>query len=189
MALDKGVEVDSSTIYRWVIKFSPDLEKAVRKNKTAVGISWRMDETYIKVKGQWKYLYKAVDKEGQTVDYLLTAKRDKKAAKRLLKKAIKSNGLSEKINIDKSGANIAAINEYNEKEKTEIEIRQNKYLNNIIVQDHRSIKQICRATLGFQCFRTAMITLSGFECMKNLKKKQISVGGKSPAGHFYALMK
>ena len=80
MALDRGVEVDQSTIHSWVVKFSPDLEKSVRKNKSSVGSSWRMDETYIKVKGQWKYLYRAVDKKGQTVDYLLTAKRDKKAA-------------------------------------------------------------------------------------------------------------
>ena len=69
MALDRGVEVDQSTIHRWVVKFSPDLEKSVRKNKSSVGSSWRMDETYIKVKGQWKYLYRAVDKEGQTVYY------------------------------------------------------------------------------------------------------------------------
>ena len=87
LALDRGVEVDQSTIHCWVVKFSPDLEKSVRKNKPSVGKSWGMDETYIKVKGQWKYLYRAVDKEGQTVDYLLTAKRDKKAAKRFFKKA------------------------------------------------------------------------------------------------------
>ena len=148
MALDRGVEVDASTIYRWVIKFTSDLEKVVRKKKSSVGTSWRMDETYIKVKGQWKYFYRAVDKEGQTVDYLLTAKRDKKAAKRFLTKAIKSNGLPEKINIDKSGANTAAINDYNEKEKTKIKIRQNKYLNNIIEQDHRSIKQNIGKTKG-----------------------------------------
>ena len=189
MALDRGVVVDSSTICRWVIKFSPDLEKAVRKNKPSSGTSWRLDETYIKVKGQWKYLYRAVDKEGQTVDYLLTAKRDRKAAKRFLKKAIKSNGLPEKINIDRSGANTVAINDYNKEEKIKIEIRQNKYLNNIIEQDHRSIKQLCKATLGFQSFRTAQITLSGFECMKILDKKQIFSGGKSPARHFYTLIK
>ena len=189
MALDRGVEVDQSTIHRWVVKFSPDLEKSVRKNKSSVGSSWRMDETYIKVKGQWKYLYRAVDKEGQTVDYLLTAKRDKKAAKRFFKKAIKSNVIPEKINIDKSGSNAAAIKEYNKEEGTNIEIRQNKYLNNLVEQDHRSIKQLCRATLGFKSFRTAKITLSGFECMKILNKKQTFSGGKSPARHFCVLIK
>ena len=136
-----------------------------------------------------KYLYRAVDKEGQTVDYLLTAKRDKKAAKRFFKKAIKSNVIPEKINIDKSGSNAAAIKEYNKEEGTNIEIRQNKYLNNLVEQDHRSIKQLCRATLGFQSFRTAKITLSGFECMKILNKKQTFSGGKSPARHFCALIK
>ena len=143
MALDRGVEVDQSTIHRWVVKFSPDLEKSVRKNKSSVGSSWRMDETYIKVKGQWKYLYRAVDKKVQTVDYLLIAKRDKKASKRFFKKAIKSNVIPEKINIDKSGSNAAAIKEYNKEEGINIEICQNKYLNNLVEQDHRFIKQLC----------------------------------------------
>ncbi len=113
MAGERGVFVDHSTIYRWVIKFTPDVEKKVRRNARVSGKSWRLDETYIKVKGQWKYLYRAVDKEGSTVDYLLTSRRDRTAAKRFLVKAIKKNGLPTKVNIDKSGANTAAINDYN----------------------------------------------------------------------------
>ena len=128
MASERGVAVDHSTIYRWVIKFTPAVEKEVRRNARASGKSWRLDETYIKVKGQWKYLYRAVDKEGNTVDYLLTSRRDRTAAKRFLVKAIKKNGTPIKINIDKSGANTAAINDYNSEESTHIEIRQNKLL-------------------------------------------------------------
>ncbi len=104
MMLERGVEVDHSTINRWVLKYTPEIEKKFRKYKNPVGRSWRMDETYIKIKGQWKYLYRAIDKEGRTVDFLLTATRDLNAAKRFFNKAIKTNGTPAKINIDKSGA-------------------------------------------------------------------------------------
>jgi len=187
MAAERGLEVDHTTIYRWVIKFTPELEKAVRLLKRPVGKSWRLDETYIKVKGQWKYLYRAVDKEGNTVDYLLTAKRDRKAAKRFICKAIKSNVEPIKINIDKSGANTAGINDYNIDESTDIEIRQNKYLNNIIEQDHRPIKQLCRATLGFKKFRTAKITIGGFEVVRIIRKRQVRAEGKTSAEIFYSM--
>ena len=106
---ERGVEVDHSTINRWVIKYSPQLEEAFHRRKRAVWMSWRMDETYIKVKGEWKYLYRAVDKQGQTIDFLLTEHRDKEAALCFLKKAIRRNGLPEKISIDGSDANEAAI--------------------------------------------------------------------------------
>jgi transposase-like protein len=178
MAAERGLKVDHTTIYRWVIKFTPELEKAVRLLKRPAGKSWRLDETYIKVKGQWEFLYRAVDKEGNTVDYLLTAKRDRKAAKRFICKAIKSNVEPIKINIDKSGSNTAGINDYNSDEGTDIEIRQNKYLNNIIEQDHRPIKQLCIATLGFKKFRTAKITIGGFESMRIIRKRQVRAEGK-----------
>jgi len=110
------------------------------------------DETYIKVKGKWYYLYRAVDKEGNTIDFLLTEKRDKKAAKGFLIKAIAQNGLPEKITIDKSGANKVAIEEYNKENETIIEIRQIKYLNNIVEQDHRGIKRITKPMMGFKSF-------------------------------------
>src|SRR5262245_44628334 len=129
---ERGVEVDHSTINRWVIKYSPQLEEAFHRRKRPVWISWRMDETYIKVKGEWKYLYRAVDKYGQTIDFLLTEHRDKAAALRLLKQAICRNGLPETITIDGSDANEAAIKSYNEAHGTTIIIRQVKYLNNIV---------------------------------------------------------
>ncbi|HYX39706.1 MAG TPA: DDE-type integrase/transposase/recombinase [Oligoflexus sp.] len=124
---------------------------------------------------------------GNTVDYLLSAKRDRKAAKRFLSRAIRSNDEPVKINIDKSGANTAGINDYNDDEGTDIEIRQNKYLNNIIEQDHRPIKQLCRAALGFGRFRTAKITIGGFESMRIIRKRQLKAEGNTSAEIFYSL--
>lgn len=106
---ERGVSVDHSTINRWAIRFLPLIEKMAREHKRPVSGSWRMDETYIKVKGFWKYLYLAVDKHGKTVDFLLTAKRDKAAAKRFFDKAVGANGDPDKVAMDKSGANKAAI--------------------------------------------------------------------------------
>ena len=121
MMKERGVDVDHSTINRWVLKYTPEIEKKFRKHKNIVGRSWRMDETYIKIKGQWKYLYRAVDKAGNTVDFLLTAKRDRKSAKRFFKKAIGTNGTPRIINIDKSGANTAGIKDYNHDKGTNID--------------------------------------------------------------------
>ncbi len=121
---ERGVNIDHSTVQRWVIKYTGMLEDAFRKKKKTVGKSWRMDETYIKVNGKWCYLYRAVDKENNTIDFLLTRKRDKKAAKQFFIKAIENNGLPEKITIDKSGSNKTALKEYNAENNTAIEIRQ-----------------------------------------------------------------
>jgi transposase-like protein len=133
---ERGVSVDHATINRWVIKYSPQLEEAFHRRKQPVWVSWRLDETYIRVKGEWKYLYRAVDKTGQTIDFLLTAQRAEKAAKRFLTKAIRRHGVPAKITIDGSEANAAAIRSYNKEHGTTIVIRQVKYLNNIIEQDH-----------------------------------------------------
>ena len=114
--------MDHSSLNGWVLKFTPALDKTFRQRKRAVGTSWRLDEIYIRVKGPWKYLYRAVDKAGHTVDFLLTAKRDRKAALRFLRKAIDQSGLPEKITIDKSGANTAAIDDYNTGHETGIEL-------------------------------------------------------------------
>ena len=172
MMLERGVEVDHSTINRWVLKYTPEIEKKFRKYKNPVGRSWRMDETYIKIKGKWNYLYRAIDKEGRTVDFLLTAKRDRKAAKRFFKKAIKTNGTPEKINIDKSGANTAGIKDYNADKGTNIEIRQYKYLNNRVESDHRKVKHITKPMMGFQSFNSARKVLAGIEMVAMLRKGQ-----------------
>src|ERR1700732_4816084 len=105
MIAERGFEVDHSTVHRWVLKLVPLFEKKFRKHKRPVGKSWRMDETYIKIKGGWKYLYRAVDKEGQTVDFLLRAHRDQAAARRYFEKTIDQNGAPETVTVDKSGAN------------------------------------------------------------------------------------
>ncbi len=187
---ERGVNVDHSTINRWVVKYSPQLEEEFHRRKRPVWVSWRLDETYIRVKGAWVYLYRAVDKLGQTIDFLLTERRDQKAAKRFLTKAIGRNGTPEKINIDKSGANAAAIVSYNAEHNTTITIRKNKYLNNIVEQDHRGVKRVTRPMLGFKSFEAAQSTLTGIELMRMLRKGQLEgdeVEGLSAAEQFYAL--
>ena len=188
---ERGMEVDHSTINRWVIKYSPQLEEAFHRRKRPVWVSWRMDETYIKVKGEWRYLYRAVDKQGQTIDFLLTEHRDKEAALRFLKKAIRRHGVPEKITIDGSDANEAAIKRYNEEHGTSIIIRQVKYLNNMIEQDHRGVKRVTRPMLGFKSFEAAQDTLAGIELMRMIKKRQMVVAegdeGRTAAELFYSL--
>ena len=147
------MSVDHSTVHRWAIKLLPVLEKAFRSRKRSVGRSWRLDETSIRVKGEWKYLYRAVDKAGDTVDFLFRAKRDKAAARRYFERAIAKNGLPETVTIDKSGANLAGLNAINAERETPIKIRQSKYLNNVVEQDHRAIKRVVRPMLGFKRFR------------------------------------
>ncbi len=169
--------MDHSTVQRWVEYYGPRIEKAFRKTKKRVGRRWRLDETYIKINGEWTYLYRAVDKQGNTIDFLLTAKRDRKAARRFLNKAIRSNGKPSLINIDKSGANTAAIKQYNNDENKRVKIRQCKYLNNIVEQvvrhsDHRFIKRIIRPMLGFKSFWSARATLAGISLWRMLKKGQ-----------------
>jgi putative transposase len=127
---ERGVGVDHSTMNRWVITYSPPLEEAFHRRKRPVWVSWRMDETYIRVKGEWRYLSRAVDKHGQTMDFLLTEHRDQEAALRFLKQAMRRHGVPEKLTIDGSEANEAAIKHYNEAYGTAIESRQIKYLNN-----------------------------------------------------------
>ncbi|MEK4032298.1 IS6 family transposase [Methylocystis sp. IM3] len=188
MMEERGVEVDHSTLNRWVVKYAPELDRQFRSCKRPVGSSWRLDETYVKIKGTWEYLYRAVDKAGATVDFLLTAKRDRKAALRFLRRAIDQNGAPTKITIDKSGANTAAIESYNAEHKADIKIRRRKYLNNIVEQDHRAIKRVTRPSLGFKSFRSAAATLAGVELMHMIRKGQLQTTGYvRPAKQFYAL--
>ena len=127
-----GVSVDHSSINRWAIRFLPLIEKMARKYKRPIGGSWRMDETYIKVKGIWTYLYHAVDKQGKTVEFLLTTERDMVAAKRFFDKAMGANGDPDKVGMDKSGSNRAAMDAINAGRAVPILVRQVKYLNNIV---------------------------------------------------------
>jgi transposase-like protein len=192
MMAERGIVVDHSTLHRWVIRLVPLLDKVFRRHKRTVGRRWRMDETYIKVKGQWKYLYRAVDTSGQTIDFLLTAKRDAAAALRFFRKAIRHHGEPEVVTIDKSGANTAALATLNADKSDEeaITIRQSKYLNNLIEQDHRNIKRRSRPMLGFKSFRRAQTVLAGIELIHMIRKGQYQhpeSEGLSPAEQFYLL--
>ncbi|MBC3809714.1 IS6 family transposase [Undibacterium seohonense] len=190
MMEERGVCVDHSSINRWSIRFLPMLEKVFRQHKRRVGASWRMDETDIKVKGVWKYLYRAVDKEGKTIDFLLTAKRDKAAAMRFFDRAMQDNGIPEKVTMDKSGANKSAIDELNDAMDGPMLIHQVKYLNNIVEQDHRAVKRITKPMLGFKSFHAAKSILAGIELMYMIRKGQLMFGGTeemSFADQFYAL--
>ena len=187
---ERGVAVDHSTLNRWVIRYVPEVEKQFRRRQHPVGRSWRMDETYVKIKGKWAYLYRAVDKDGQTIDFLLTPHRDRAAAEAFLRKAIRNQGLPEKITIDQSGSNTAAINHYNKIHKTAIAIRQCKYLNNIVEQDHRAVKRLTRPMLGFKSFWAARCTIAGIEIMHAIRKGQLGTTGdiaQTPGPQFYSL--
>ncbi|SKD06318.1 Transposase (or an inactivated derivative) [Paraburkholderia hospita] len=190
MMAERGIDVDHSSVHRWVIKLVPLFEKAFRKHKRPVGNSWRVDETYVKVRGQWKYLYRAVDKAGDTVDFLLRAHRDKVAARRYFEKAINRNGEPETITVDKSGANLAALEALNADRPTPIKVRQSKYLNNVVEQDHRAIKRIIKPMMGFKDFRSARIILTGIEIMHMIRKGQMRNDGiaRSPAEQFYSIV-
>ena len=153
-------------------------------------VSWRMDEPYIKVQGEWRSLYRAVDKTGQTIDFLLTTERDEQAAKRFLTTAIRRHGVPEKITMDGSAANDAAIRSENAEHGTAIGIRKITYLNNIVEQDHRGVKRMTRPMLGFKACDAAQSTLTGIELMHMLRKGQLAGGreaGRSAAEQFYAL--
>ena len=190
MMAERGVVVDHATVHRWSIKILPVLAAVFRRRKRPVGMSWRMDETYIKVGGQWKYLYRAVDRAGATIDFLLRAHRDLAAARRFFERAIELHGVPETITIDKSGANTAAIEGIRADSGADIQLRQSKYLNNIVEQDHRAIKRLVRPMLGFKSFRCARAIIAGIETMHMIKKGQLDglkATTSSAADKFYSL--
>ncbi|WP_256896580.1 IS6 family transposase [Vibrio alginolyticus] len=191
---ERGVIVDHATINRWVIKFTPLLEHNLRRKKKAVCGAWRMDETYIKVKGEWFYYYRAVDKFGHVVDYYLSPNRDEAAAKAFLNKALAQNGLPEKVVIDGSKSNYAALDALNVQlwltgyfMLSLVEILDIKYLNNIVEQSHRWVKQKMRQALGWKSIEGATASLHGREMWTMLKRAQIDVVGDTACERFYAL--
>ena len=176
---ERNVKVDHSTLNRWVIKYSSSLALAAKKNKRAVATSWRMDETYIQVKDQWVYLYRAVDKFGDTVDFMLSEKRDEAAATAFFKQAIDNNGFPKKVVMDKSGANYVGLENINFLLMLAgiisfVEILQIKYLNNLVEQDHRFIKKITKPMMGFKAFHSAKATIDGIETAHMIRKGQLS---------------
>jgi transposase-like protein len=196
----RGVEVDHSTLSRWVQKYAPEIDKRCRPYLKPTNDSWRVDETYIKVKGEDRYLYRAVDSQGNTLDFLLTAKRDAQAAKRFLRKTLQAPHTQEPsrvrqsptagdpptaldsprvINVDKNPAYPKAIQEMKVESElpVSVELRQNKHLNNRIEQDHRFIKRLTKPGMGFDSFNTARRTLRGIEAM-NMRSYWTSRGSQ-----------
>src|ERR1700739_2270785 len=178
MMAERGIEVTHTTILRWVQRFVPEFEKRWNRYSRTVGRSWRCDETYIKVKGHWTYLYRAVDKLGQTVDFLLSERRDIAAAKRFFSKAMKKHGTPRVIPLDAYAASHRAITELKSVGTIGhwVRIRSSKYLNNVVEQDHRRIKRRVRPMLGFKRFDTATITISGIELAEKIRKQQFKIG-------------
>jgi putative transposase len=189
-------------VVRWYLTYSlscRDIEEMMLERGIKVDYSTirRMDETYIKTKGKWCYFYRAVDKERKTIYFMLSRNRDQAAANAFFIKAIGSSGLPEKITIDKSGANKAGIDEINLQlfvlsllgcTLMQIEVRQIKYLNNIIEQDHRGIKRITNPMMRFKAFHSAKATLAGIELCRMLKKGQhVDANNSTAFEQFYAL--
>jgi transposase-like protein len=175
---ERGISIAHSTILRWVQHYTPEFEKRWSRFARCIGGSWRMDETYIRVKGEWMYLYRAVDKVGKTVDFHLSRKRDVNAAKAFLRKAMNGQRLPTKITLDAYAASHRAIDELKENGELpkRVRIRTSKYLNNVIEQDHRRVKQRLRAMLGLKSFPTATVVISGIELAEKIKKGQFKIG-------------
>jgi IS6 family transposase len=185
MMAERGLKVDHTTIYRWVQQYAPELEKRCKPHLKQTNGSWRVDETYIKVKGEWLYLYRAVDSAGNTLEFLLSEHRDTQDAKRLLARALDASQTvtPRVINVDQNPAYPKAVDELKAAGKLPqgCQLRPVKYLNNLIGnligQDHRFIKRLGKVGLGFCSFPTAWRTLRGYETMHMIRKGQVSAGG------------
>jgi transposase, IS6 family len=188
LVAERGVEVDASCIWRWVQAYAPELNKRCRPFLKPTNKSYRIDETYIKVKGQDKYLYRAVDSTGQTINFLLTAKRDTAAAKRFLVRAIKASGnpMPRVMNADKNPAYPAAV-EALKAEKVlprRVALRQCKYINNVIEQNHRSVKKRVWFAKGYGSFQSAWRTLQGIEAVNMIRKGRVKwLAKEDTVGH------
>ena len=187
MMRERGLEVDHSTVFRWVQRYAPEINKRIRPHLKMGGTSFRVDETYIKVGKTCKYLYRAVDKEGSTIEFMISAKRDASAAKRFFKKMMRARHrrLPFSISADKNAAYPRAFSTSQEERVVpkDCKLRRVKYLNNVIEQDHRFIKKKVRASQCFKSFHTAERTLEGIEAMNMMRKGQVKrVAGSDAQG-------
>jgi transposase-like protein len=181
MMAERGISVDHATIHRWVVRYSTELLERFNSRKRAVTGKWHVDETYIRVRGQWRYLYRAIDSNGDTIEFWFSERRNLAAAKRFLNRALKRHGRPEGIVIDGSQTNREAIvscdttdrlQERSRRKLKPIKIRQSRYLNNRIEQDHRAIKRRVRSMLGFKSMVSARVILGGIEMIHMMRKQQ-----------------
>jgi IS6 family transposase len=177
MLAERGLEVDASCIWRWVQAYAPEINKRCRPHLRPANKSYRIDETYIRIKGKDRYLYRALDSTGQTIDFLLTARRDAAAAKRFLVNAMAASGsaLPRVLNVDKNPAYPAAVEELKAAGTLpgRVRLRQCKYLNNIIEQDHRTVKKRVWLAKGYGSFQSAWRTLQGIEAVNMIRKGRV----------------
>ena len=181
MMAERGISVDHATVGRWVVRYSPELLERFNRRKRPVSRKWHVDETYIKVRGRWMYLYRAIDSNGDTVEFWFSERHNLAAAKRFLRKALKRHGRPERIVIDGSQTNREAILSCDAESRLQdrsrrrlkpIRIRQSRYLNNRIEQDHRAVKRRVRSMLGFKSADSARVILGGIELIHMLRKQQ-----------------
>jgi transposase-like protein len=177
MMNERGLSVDHTTLFRWVQRYAPEINKRIRPHLKMSGTSYRVDETYIKVGRSCKHLYRAVDKQGNTIAFMLSAKRNVSAAKRFFKKMMRADHrrLPFSISVDKNAAYPEAFTSSQDEKilPKDCKLRRVKYLNNVIEQDHRFIRKRVRASQCFKSFHTAERTLEGVEAMNMLRKGQI----------------
>jgi IS6 family transposase len=181
--LERGLSVDHTTIFRWVQEYAPELDQRCRPYLKKTNDSWRVDETYIKVGGKWMHLYRAVDSNGNTLDFLLNETRSTRAAKRFFRKMLGNSHVSPPrvINVDKNRAYIGAIDDFKTENQLPAECvrRPTKYLNNIIEQDHRCVKRQFNSAMGYGTYPTAWRTIRGIEADHMIKKGQVVGIGKT----------
>jgi transposase-like protein len=177
MMAERGVAISHTTSLRWVQHYAPEFEKRWRRYARPVGTSWRVDETYIRVRGRWSYLYRAVDKQGLAVDFLLSEHRDISAARQFFTKAVKRHGAPERITLDGYPATHAAVTELKRSGvlRPQTNVRTSTYLNNLVEQDHRRVKQRIYPMLGFKKFGSAAVTISGIDLVQKIKKGQFDI--------------
>ena len=179
MMQERGLSIDHTTLYRWVMRYAPEIHKRLAWYKRRYASRWHIDETYIKVKGEWKYLYRAIDDQGNTIDFYLSHRRNMKAAKRFLKKLIKHHSVCDvsTINTDKSPTYTQAIADLKQEGCLPIDVKhtQIKYRNNRLESDHGKLKRLIHPVRGFQSMKTAYATIQGFEVMRMFKKGQFDI--------------